>query len=194
MRVRSLLTSVVAIVLLATTTAYAQSFVKLAHNELERRKVIARAGRTVSSYTNVGVRSHRHPASVTCYCTRTPKLVGGHFDERAFWAKIKAQDRERRSTWNVKLASFKYQYRRANGRLRQLLSLQQSCRAGNVSVYWREPWGTQWAAPTWGLGSSICESAERNIQATRRHIRTIEAKARDEARKLRINPGEARLH
>lgn len=192
MRVESLLGSVIVLSLLSQS-AYGQTLTQVAQDERERRE--ANAGRGSASFTNIGVRVHRHPIGVTCYCTRTVTAVSPEpFKKDPYWARIKDEERVRKLVWQRTRSHFLATYRSQQRRLDKLLVLERSCNSGGISVYWTEPWGTQWATPSWGLGVSMCEAVPEEIENTRRAIRQTQANAHNEARKLRIDPGLARLH
>lgn len=173
-----------------------QGLKKLADKEKNRREANATGGKRSTSYTNVGVRVrrtvHRYEDAIdiTCYCTRTPAPR----KKDTYWSKLKSEDQRRKVLWENKRRGYEYAYEQQRRTLEKLLVLQKSCNAGGVSVYWTEPWGTRWASPTWGLGETICSAVPEKIQKAKEALRHIEAEAHNEARKLRIDPGLARLN
>jgi len=172
--------------------ASAQSFVNLATSEDERRQSNREGRRQSASFTNVGG-GDRCPTSkvlVRCYCVKseTPR-------DRppSYLTLLKEQDQRRALTWDNKWKVHRASYRQYSATLTQLRLLKKACDTGGVSVYWREPYGNQWSAPSWGLGASICETIPKEIYDTALEIERLQARASEDARKLRIYPGLARF-
>lgn len=193
MRVGTLLGSAIVAGLIAHAAA-AQTLAKVAEDERERRET--NASESAPSFTNVGVREHRHRTGVTCYCyltLRTPAPPELRVGPDPFWSKMMDDDRRRRTIWQNKRLQLQAAHRSQTRRLDELLVLERRCASGGVSVFWREPWGNESAMPSWGLGASLCEAVPEKIKETRRAIERTQAAAHNEARKLRIDPGYARL-
>lgn len=195
MRVTRLLGYTLLTALLAPS-AFGQALKELADEEKERREVNASEGKTSATYTNVGVRvrrtAHRHDDAldITCFCTATPVPL----PKETYFSKLKSEDKMRNVLWKNKKRQYEYAYEQQERTLERLLVLQDSCNAGGVSVRFSEPWGTRWASQSWGLGETICSALPEKIQKAKNALRRIEVEAYDEARKLRIDPGDARIN
>lgn len=159
--------------------SFGQDLARLASDERSRRE--ANDG-PAAAFTNVGVRSRRPSSS-------PPALSFG----RESWRRLQEETRERELSWERLRYGHAASLRRAREDLRGLETLGRACGADGVSVYWTEPCGTAWAAQSWGLHVSICEAVPEAIRETERELARIRSSAREDARKLRIPAGRARL-
>jgi hypothetical protein len=111
----------------------------------------------------------------------------------SYLSLLKEQDRARALVWEGKWRVHRASYRQYGRKLVQLRLLKMACESGGISVFWTEPYGSQWAAPSWGLGSSNCEAIPEEIRDTELTLKRLQTQASEDARRLRIHPGLARF-